>query len=780
MAKKGEVSTRLVLQGEQEFRKGMTDAANAIKVLDSEQRLAQAQFEATGDAQQYAAEKARILREKIAEQKKAVAEAQKAVEQLTQDGVDPNNKAMQEWRTKLNNANTKLYRMQNELSGVGDELQELNNAKFDGAIETIDALRDKLGTIIKAAASAGKALWEMEVGAGTWADELATAAQVADMDVETYQAWQYASRFVDTSVDSIIGSYKRLNKNLDEPTDDMLKSLNELGVATLNFDGTARDSMDVFWDVIDALGTVDNKSRKDQLAMELLGKSFDELNPLIAAGSKTYKDYVEEGRAVAVVSEENVNALTTLNDANQKLDAVFTKTKETLLSELAPAFTTIAETMSTALSEFNAFLETEEGQEALANLNDAFAGIADKVASIDFKAGLETAKTLISGISTGLEWISNHKEVVVGAIGAIGGAFLGLTVSGDVLSVLQLINTIRWAKISKLVASGAAATPAASAAAGAAGAAGKAGFWSSLSANIGSVTSVAPMAALAAAGYAGKRMIQANLDDAALNAVYGGDNGDGGVIDTMSEETLQRAKDYWQLYSDAAMTGTEEAFAARDRLFESLGEDGFEQTEQAVSLLENAFDNYLNETDPDGLIEKIQQRSQDFFGADTQWPAPDTDGFTGAMDTIVSTGEGTANDMPVIGGNVSAGFAQGIRDRSGEAIDAAQSMAQGVAGILTRTLQIKSPSRVMEGLGEYVSEGFAIGIESNLARVDRAVNRMVAATTAAPNSGAPAERGGNAEGRMVHITLVMDGREMADVITPYVDSNIGAQLTRRR
>ena len=56
-----EIKTRFRLEGESEYRRAMKESADAVKVLASEQKLAAAEFEATGDAQEYAAETARIL-----------------------------------------------------------------------------------------------------------------------------------------------------------------------------------------------------------------------------------------------------------------------------------------------------------------------------------------------------------------------------------------------------------------------------------------------------------------------------------------------------------------------------------------------------------------------------------------------------------------------------------------------------------------------------------------------------------------------------------------------
>ena len=61
-----------------------------------------------------------------------------------------------------------------------------------------------------------------------------------------------------------------------------------------------------------------------------------------------FQQYADEGREVAVVSEEQVKKLTELDDANQKLQATLEKTKYDTLSNLAPVFTQIAEAMQKA------------------------------------------------------------------------------------------------------------------------------------------------------------------------------------------------------------------------------------------------------------------------------------------------------------------------------------------------------------------------------------------------------------------------------------------------
>ena len=434
-------------------------------LLNAEEKLAQAQFEATGDAEQYAATQTALLKEKIEEQKRAVAAAEQAVKALTDDGVKKNDKAMQTWRTKMVNAQTTLTRLQTKLNGTNakldtqttdfaeaeaagesydTQLQAIGQGvNFEATILAIDNVKQRLETIIKTAVKAGKALWDAEAGGGKWADELMTAASQANLDVETYQSWQYASRFIDTSVDDIVKSRDRLKKELGSESEDMAKAFNALNVPTRNANGSVRDATEVFWDAVDALSAIEDETVRGMRAEKIFGESYRQLNPLISAGSKAYKDMAQEGRSVAVVSEKNVQALADFDDANQKVEAQLTKTKETLLGEMAPAFTRISDSFSHALTAFNAFLETDEGQEALANLNAAVGGIADVVASVDWQEAMEKATGLVTGFTSALSWIGDHGELVVGALGAMGAVWGGLTVSKDVLSFLQLVQGVK-------------------------------------------------------------------------------------------------------------------------------------------------------------------------------------------------------------------------------------------------------------------------------------------------------------------------------------------------
>ena len=478
-----EIKTRIVLEGEQQYRNAMKEAASANKTLNSEMKLAKAQFEATGDAQQYAADQARILKEQIENQKKAVKAAEDALAELTKNGVDKNSEQMQKWRTKLNNAKTSLTQMQTKLDKVGTELGEEQTEfgktgesaeqfgnKMDSvskaitmqaAIEAIDRVTEKIEAAIRTAAKAAKAFWDMGVDAGNWADDLVTAANTAGVDPETYQSWQYASRIIDTSVDDIVKNWRDIDNKMLQTGDSFYEyagGLAKLGVATQTASGQMRQGKDIFWDIIDRLHAMGDESAYAAKAQELFGNDWRKLNPLIQAGSKAYKDLAEESRSFAVVSNENVEALAGVDDETEKLEASLTKLKYDALAALAPTFSTVAGALQKAVEAMNEFVQSEEGQAALAQLNETLTGLIDSFLGEDggkgsFESIVTKAKEAVTGFTDAMDWISENGSTVTTMIEGLGVAWAGLKVAKGVLTFMQLLQAMPLDKL-KTVFSG--------------------------------------------------------------------------------------------------------------------------------------------------------------------------------------------------------------------------------------------------------------------------------------------------------------------------------------
>lgn len=836
-----EIKTRFKLEGEQEFKRAMSDAANATKVLDSEMKLAKAQFEQTGDAEAYAAEQSRILKEKIEEQKGAVAAAERAMASLAANGVSKNDKTYQMWATRLNNAKTTLTDLETQLGKAETGFEDVNTAadntdskldsidkelRFQNTLKILENVRDRFNQIIRGAARAGKAIWDMESDAGRWADDLATAASQAGMDVETYQSWQYASRFIDTSVDDISKSVRKVEADLKASTDDVLKTFNQLGVATRNADGSVRDATAVFFDTVDALGRVEDATQRGIYAQTLLGTHYNMLNPLIEAGSQAYKDMAEEGMRVAVVDEEQVKKLGELNDAREKMDAVLTKTKETLLGEIAPAFTTITDGITTAAEAFNEFLESEEGRAAMAELNEALSGVIGSFLGEDngkgtFQDIVNGATKAVNTFTDAMTWITNNKDTVKDALIGIAGVWAGLNVAPPVLMALHLMSRINWSKLSG-GASGAA--KAAQSAAGAAASGGTGGGHAAALAGSALTRAAAKAEVLALAAMAAETAVNVVTEAKEQGTVLGigpgnTDNqgnwqlGQSGIY--INNEALNAVKDgifgtyekaelgqqIYDAITAAVQQGMDAAeFTRKEYGTETLGQfytarvgelnytgtGGTAERAEMQSLYEDLTD-VLEQLQQD-MTEGGQEAAANLANAFAENAPQATEAAQQMGEDVNTTVEEEMSFMDVFGYNAAQGFAQGIYDATPAAVQAATEMANQVQSVISSGLDIHSPSRVLMRMGQFTAEGFAQGIEDGMARVEAATARMGRAAMAEPTYrsggswGADPAAGQNSQqgsGGM-NATILMDKTVVGRLVAPIVNEAIGAQVAAAR
>lgn len=168
-------------------------------------------------------------------------------------------------------------------------------------------------------------LAKMAIEAGKAADELITLSNKTGISTQQLQEMEYAARFVDVPLETMTSSMMKLTKNMDNAQKglkDQTEAFDKLGVSYLNVDGSLRDSKEVWADVINALGTMENETERDAVALRLFGRSAQELNPLIAAGGDALNEFAAEAKKLGLVlSEEEVAALGKFDDARERFSA---------------------------------------------------------------------------------------------------------------------------------------------------------------------------------------------------------------------------------------------------------------------------------------------------------------------------------------------------------------------------------------------------------------------------------------------------------------------------
>lgn len=264
-----------------------------------------------------------------------------------------------------------------------------------------------IAALTTAAVAAGKALIDCTTGGAEFADEMLTLSSTTGVSTETLQEWSYAAELIDVSVDTMAGSLAKTTRAIAAVADGSqgtIDTFDRLGVSALDSSGNMRDSEDVFMDIVDALGTIENETERDAIAMELLGKSAQDLNPLIEAGSDTLRELGEEAHEAGYVLDgDTLSAFGAFDDQMQKLQLGTTAAKNALGTVLLPVLSSLAGDGVDFLGEFtNAVLEADGDVEQIGAVIGEMIPQAIGIIMEYLPMLIELAGTLIEAVVNGL------------------------------------------------------------------------------------------------------------------------------------------------------------------------------------------------------------------------------------------------------------------------------------------------------------------------------------------------------------------------------------------
>ena len=450
-----EIKTTIAVDGEQAFKRAINEANTSMKNLGTQLTLAQAQFRKDGDAMKLMETRSKALKGEIGQQEEIVRALEKAVTDSSK-AYGENSEKTEKWEAELNRAKAKLINLQSELtlneqgldrngkafddstSKAADyqaTLQTIGkNVSFENVTSGIGKITDTVSGAIKKVLSFAKTIRDTFADAGEWADQLMTDATKYGMDVETLQRWRNAADFIDTDVETIITARDKMSKKIKGGwKDGKLDMWQVLGVDLKDADGKARDKMDIMWDLGETLLHISEMQERgttnydaEALSMEVFGKSWRDLLPLFKAGRQEWEAALADAD---VVSEERVKTLGELDDANKALENAWDATKYSFLADLSPTITDVTNAVTEMIRAFGAWMDTDEGRQAMEDLSKAiqelFAGLKD----VKFKDAIDTVSTAINGIKDGLIWLNTNKGTVVTTLEIIAGGFALLKVT---------------------------------------------------------------------------------------------------------------------------------------------------------------------------------------------------------------------------------------------------------------------------------------------------------------------------------------------------------------
>lgn len=359
---------------------------------------------------------------------------------FVENGGDINSDGYKALQREIASTEQALKKAKSEAAGFSAEI-EAARAKVDKFGSAATDFSKKTAGMSTAAAGVLGALGGMALKSVAAADDLNTLAKQSGLTTAELQKIQYASDLVDVSMEDIVAAQSKVVKGMAEGS----AAYEKLGISTTNADGSLRNSNEVFYEVLEALGNVSNETERDALAMEVFGKSASSLSGIIDDGGASLKAYGDEAeRAGLIMSQDTLDGLNAVNDSIDELKAKaaaeIANTGAKAMEALLPIFDSVVEKISAVL-------------DWIGNLDSGtlkmILTIAGVVAAISPIAGIIGS---ISGAVSGFLGFLPKLQTAFSSVLSFAAANPMLVIAGAVAALVALIIA-NWDKIKPVLQS---------------------------------------------------------------------------------------------------------------------------------------------------------------------------------------------------------------------------------------------------------------------------------------------------------------------------------------
>lgn len=485
------IGAGIELNNEKAFKDAVRSIGTELKALDAEMKLLQTTFEDNDDSVEALTATGKKLEEQIDAEKRKIDVLRAALEHAT-SAKNQDADSVNDWSAKLARAETDLIKLQRALDSNNAELQKQMEAlegaenstedyseQLDESSDTttefgdaIDELAGKLGinlpdgiskslnglggmdkavlasiagfaAMVAAIAEVEQKLISLTQEQAAAAGEIQDLSMQTSLSTETIQEYQYASELIGVSFDTLVGAHTRMIRSMSDAqsgTESAVETWRKLGVSIVDTNGNLRDSEAVFMEVMEALGNVENATERDAIAMEVFGRSAQDLNPLIIQGTDAFRDLCDEAHEVGrVLTDVELEALAQVDDALLRHNESIEAGKNAIALEFAPALQAFYESSGNGLRQLsegfaNSGLVSVFGSllELVSALSPAFEILGDV---------LSACQPLFDGIAWVINVIADGLKVILLAAAALvnllsgdwGGAAQNL---GDIGGIL--------------------------------------------------------------------------------------------------------------------------------------------------------------------------------------------------------------------------------------------------------------------------------------------------------------------------------------------------------
>lgn len=349
-------------------------------------------------------QKQKLLADQVSETREKLDKLKEAQATMDANGVDKNSE--------------QYMALQREIIATEQSLREAEAASnsFNATLAKVSATAEKVSSATAKAAEKTRGLSTAAAGALTAigglaykaaqnADELNTLAKQTGFTTDEIQKFQYASELIDVNLDTITGAAAKMTKQLASSEGKFA----DLGVATRDINGDFRSTSDIFYDTIEALGNIENETERDTAAMDIFGKSANELAGIIDDGGAALKSLGEEAENAGLIMDSET--LNSLNEVNDQIDRLKAQSAAELAKAGASALTALQPVLEKVVSAISKVLEYigSLSPETMKTILVILAVIA----------AISPLLTLISGLSSAIAFLVSPIGLVIAAVAAV-------------------------------------------------------------------------------------------------------------------------------------------------------------------------------------------------------------------------------------------------------------------------------------------------------------------------------------------------------------------------
>jgi len=307
---------------------------------------------------------------------------------------------------------------------LGGTVNKIINTQFkwsgaEQGMTNMQKLSASAAAIGAAVAAAGMALWRLAEQTTEAFGAFEDMSQRTGIAASELHALSLAAEQTSSDFDAIVTGLRRMPSFLEDARNGMASAtttMDALGVSVADFEGLSPE--DSFFRMVDALGTMEDETRRAALAQDVFGRGAMALIPLIEEGSGGLRDFAREARRTGMVlDDEAYAAADRFQDALARMQAQMQAALMEGIEPLLPELQAMAESIVTIASEGIPLLIQAAGE--LAPMLDFIAAKA-----------LRVAENMIN-MQTNIDWLIDQ---ITGSDRTVQRLAAGMTIDPGLMS----------------------------------------------------------------------------------------------------------------------------------------------------------------------------------------------------------------------------------------------------------------------------------------------------------------------------------------------------------